>query len=79
MLYPTVATRTIPSLKEASPAKVMSCVLITSTDLQKDLDVAKEVTGGASVPLAKIVGRAANSPGRSAMVCGQLVPRDEGR
>jgi hypothetical protein len=44
------ATRKIPPLKEASPTKVMSCVLITSTDLQKYLDAAKVLTGGASVP-----------------------------
>jgi hypothetical protein len=45
--------------------------LIALTDLQKDLDVAKEATRGAGVPLAKMAGR-------PAMVCGQSVPRDEG-
>jgi hypothetical protein len=71
-LSTTAAARTIPPLKEASPAKVMLCSLITSTDLQKDLDAAKEVTGGASAPSVKMVSR-------PAMVCGQSVPCDEGR
>jgi hypothetical protein len=44
------AARKILPLKEASPAKVMSCALITSTNLQKDIDAAKEVTGGAGRP-----------------------------
>jgi hypothetical protein len=47
----------LPPLKEASPAKVMLCALIASIDLQKDLDATKEVTGGASTPLAKMAGR----------------------
>jgi hypothetical protein len=76
----TAATaRKILLLIEASPAKVMTCALITSTDLEKDLDAAKEVTGGADVPLAKMDGRPTNSHGQLAMVCGQSVPPDEGR
>jgi hypothetical protein len=78
-LSTAAAVRKIPPLKEASPTKVMLCVLVTSTDLQNDLDAAKEVTGGADAPSVKMFDRATNSPGRSAMVCGQLVPRDEGR
>jgi hypothetical protein len=77
-LSTATATRKIPLLNEASPTKVMSCALITSTDLQKDLDAAKEVTGGAGAPSAKMAGRPANSPGWTAMVCGQSVTRDEG-
>jgi hypothetical protein len=46
----------IPLLKEASPAKVMSCALIASADLQKDLDAAKEVTGGAGAESEKMAG-----------------------
>jgi hypothetical protein len=57
----------------------MLCALIASIDLRKDLDAANEVTRGAGMPSAKMAGRLANSPGRPAMVCGQSVPRDEGR
>jgi hypothetical protein len=78
-LSTAAAVRKIPPLKEASPTKVMLCVLVTLTDLQKDLNAAKEVTGGADTPSAKMFDRAANSPGRSAMVCGQSAPHDEGR
>jgi hypothetical protein len=67
----TVATaRKIPPLREASPTNVMSCALITLTDLQKDLDVAKEVTGGAGVPSGKMVAQPVNSPSWPAMGCG---------
>jgi hypothetical protein len=62
-LSTTAAARKVPQLKEAPPAKVMSGALVASTDLEKDLYVTKEVTGGASVPLAKMAGR-------PAMVCG---------
>jgi hypothetical protein len=48
------AARNIPSLKEAPPAKVMLCALVASTELEKTLDAAKEVTKGAGVPSAKI-------------------------
>jgi hypothetical protein len=41
-------------LKEASPAKVITCALIALAYLQKDIDAAKELTGGASVPLPKM-------------------------
>jgi hypothetical protein len=78
-LSTVAAIRNITPLKEASPAKVMSCDLVTLIDLEKDLDAAKEVTGGASAPSVKIAGRPANSPSRPAMVCGQLVPRIKGR
>jgi hypothetical protein len=44
-----------PAIEEAPPAKVMSCALVTSTNLEKTLDAAKEVTGGAGVPSAKMV------------------------
>jgi hypothetical protein len=46
----TAATRKIPPLKEAPPTKVMSCAMVATTDLEKDLDAAKEVIGGAGVP-----------------------------
>jgi hypothetical protein len=49
--------RKIPPLKEAPPTKVMLCALVTSTDLEKDLDAIKEVTGGADAPSAKMAGR----------------------
>jgi hypothetical protein len=78
-LSTAAAIRKIPPLKQASPAKVMSVALIALTDLQKDLDAAKDVTGGAGVPSAKMASRPAKSPGRQAMVYGQSVPRDEGR
>jgi hypothetical protein len=73
-LSTTTAARKIPPLKEAPPAKVMSCALVASTDLEKDLDDVKEVTGGASVPSAKMAGVPANSPGRPTMVCGHSAP-----
>jgi hypothetical protein len=50
----------------------MSCALVTSTDLEKDLDDAKEVTRGVDAPSTKM----ADQP---AMVCGHSTPRDEGR
>jgi hypothetical protein len=62
-LSTAAAARKIPPLKEASLAKVMLCALITSTDLQKDLDAAKEVTGGVGATSVKMAGRPANSPG----------------
>jgi hypothetical protein len=71
--------RKISLLKEASPFKVMSCALIALTDRQKDIDATKEVIGGAGAPSTKMVSRPANAPGRPAVFCGQLVPRDEGR
>jgi hypothetical protein len=78
-LSTAVAARNIPPLKEAPPAKVMSYALVASTDLEKTVDATKEVTRGAGAPSTKLVGRSANSPSRTAMVCGQSVPRDEGR
>jgi hypothetical protein len=38
----------------APPAKVMSCTLVASTDLERALDATKEVTEGAGVPLVKM-------------------------
>jgi hypothetical protein len=63
--------RKILPLKEASPAKVMSCALIASIDIQKDLDATKEVTGGAGAPSTKMASRPANSPGRPWFVANQ--------
>jgi hypothetical protein len=56
-LSTAAAVRKIPPLKEASPGKVMSCALVTSTDLEKDLDAAKEVTGGVVVSFVKMAGQ----------------------
>jgi hypothetical protein len=78
-LSTTTATRKFPPLREAPPAKVMSCALVASKDLERALDATKEVIGGAGMPSAKMAGRPANSPGRSTMVCHHLDPRDEGR
>jgi hypothetical protein len=63
-LSTVVATRKIPLVKEASPAKVMSSMLIALRYLQKDLDAAKEVTGGAGAPSAKMAGRPTPLAGR---------------
>jgi hypothetical protein len=54
-LSTAAATREIPPLREAPPTKVMSCALVTSTDLERPLDAAKEVNGGAGVPPVKMV------------------------
>jgi hypothetical protein len=62
-LFSTAATRKIPPLKEAPPTKVLSCALVASINLEKDIDAMKEVTGGANMPSAKMAGRPANSPG----------------
>jgi hypothetical protein len=56
-LSTTAARRKIPPLKEAPLAKVMSCALVASTYLEKDLDAAKEVTRGAGMPSVKMAGR----------------------
>jgi hypothetical protein len=56
-LSTATTARKIPLFKEAPPAKVMSCALVTSTDLEKTLDVAKEVTGGAVMPSVKMASR----------------------
>jgi hypothetical protein len=48
------AARKIPPLKEVPTAKVMSCAFVTLTELEKDLDAAKEVTGGADAPSVKM-------------------------
>jgi hypothetical protein len=53
-LSTAAAARKIPPLKEAPPAMVMSCALVASTYLEKDLDAAKEVTGGAGAPSVKM-------------------------
>jgi hypothetical protein len=78
-LSTAAAARKIPRLREARPAKVMSCALAASKDLERALDAMIEVTGGAGMPLAKMADRPANSSGRPTMVCGQSAPRDEGR
>jgi hypothetical protein len=78
-LSTATAARKIPPLKEAPPAKVMSCVLVASIDLEKDLDAAKQVTGGADTPSTKMANRPANDPSRPTKVCGHSAPRDEGR
>jgi hypothetical protein len=49
-LSTAVAAWNIPPLKEAPTAKVMSCALVASTDLEKTLDAVKDVTGGADTP-----------------------------
>jgi hypothetical protein len=72
-LSTAVAAMKIPPLKEAPPAKVMSCALVALTDLEKDLHAVKEVTGGASTPSAKMVGRPAGH------VLWPFTPRDGGR
>jgi hypothetical protein len=77
---PTAAAiRKIPPLREAPPTKVMSCALVTSTDLERAIDTAKEVTGGADAPSTKMARQPTNSPGRLAMVCGHSASCDEGR
>jgi hypothetical protein len=73
-LSTAASARKIPPWKETPPAKVMSCALVASKDLEKDLDDAKEVTGGAGTPSVKMAGR----PARLAMVCGHSAPSDEG-
>jgi hypothetical protein len=77
-LSTAAAARKIPPLKEASPAKVMSCALVASSDIEKDLDATEEVIGKAGAPSAKMVGQPANSSGRPTMVCGHLAHREEG-
>jgi hypothetical protein len=68
------ATRMIPPLREAPPAKVTSCALIASTDFEKALDAAKEVIGGTGVASAIMGGQPTKSPGRPAAVGGRLTP-----
>jgi hypothetical protein len=52
----------IPPLREAPPANVTSCALVTSTDLEKALDAGKEVIEGAGVPSVMMGGWPAKSP-----------------
>jgi hypothetical protein len=47
------AARKIPPLREAPPTMVMLCSLVALTDIERALDAAREVPGGAGVPLAK--------------------------
>jgi hypothetical protein len=56
-LSTTVAARKISPLKEAPPAKVESCALVAPTNLEKDLDAPKVVTGGAGAPSVNMAGR----------------------
>jgi hypothetical protein len=69
-LSTAVAVRKIAPLREAPTGKVMSCALIASTNLERALDAAKEVTRGAGMPLVKMASRPANYPSRPNMVCG---------
>jgi hypothetical protein len=55
-LSTAAAARKIPSLKEAPPTKVISCALVTSTELEKNLDATRDVTGGAGTPMVKMAG-----------------------
>jgi hypothetical protein len=71
-LSTATTARKIPPLKEAPPAKVMSCALVASIELEKDLDAAKQVTRGAGIPSTKMARW-------SAMVCGHLGPHDDDR
>jgi hypothetical protein len=73
-LSTATAMRMIPPLREAPPTKVSSCALVASTALEKALDVAKEVIGGASVPLVMMGDQPAKSPSRSATVGSRLTP-----
>jgi hypothetical protein len=60
----TAATaRMIPPLRETPPAKVTSCMLVASTDLEKVLDTAKEVIEGADAPSATMGGQPATIGG----------------
>jgi hypothetical protein len=78
-LSTAAAARMIPSLREAPPAKVASCALVASIDLEKALDAAKKVIKGASVSSVMMGGRSAESPGRSAAVGGQLTLLEVGQ
>jgi hypothetical protein len=73
-LSTAAVARLIPPLREALPAKVVSCALVTSTDLGKALDAMKEVIGGASVPSVMMGSRPAKSAGQLATVGGRLTP-----
>jgi hypothetical protein len=68
------ATRMIPPLREAPPAKVVLCALVASTDLEKAIDAANELIGGAGVPSAMMGGWPSKSPSRPATVGGRLTP-----
>jgi hypothetical protein len=75
----TVAARMIPPLKEAPPTKVTSCALVTSTDLEKALDAAKEVIGGAGVPSVMMGGQPVKSPSWRATVGVRLTALEVGQ
>jgi hypothetical protein len=70
-LSTAAAVRMIPPQREASPAKVASCALVASTDLEKALDAVKEVTGGSGTPSAMMAGQ-------PAMVGGCMTPLEVG-
>jgi hypothetical protein len=78
-LSPATAARMIPPLREAPPTKVTSCALVTSTDLEKALDVVKDIIGGVGAPSVIMGGRPAKSPGRPAAVGGRLTPLEVGQ
>jgi hypothetical protein len=71
------AMRGIPSVKE-SPVKVASCTLVASSDLDKVLDVTKDITRGADAPMTKMGGQLANIDGRPAMSFGRPSPLEVG-
>jgi hypothetical protein len=71
------ATRAILPLKE-SPVKVMSYTLVASSDLDKVLDMTKEVNRRVSAPSMKMDGRTTNIDSRRAMSFGRLAPLDVG-
>jgi hypothetical protein len=56
-LSTTAAARKIPPLREAPPTKVMSCALVTSTDLKRAFDAVKKVIRGAGTPSVKMADR----------------------
>jgi hypothetical protein len=78
-LSTATAVRMIPLLREAPPAKVASCALVASTDLEKVIDAVKEVIGGSGVPSTMMAGRPAKSPGRPATIGGRLTPLKVGQ
>jgi hypothetical protein len=72
------AMRVMPPLKVSS-AEVTFCTLVASSDLDKVLDVTKEVTRGAGAPSVKMGGWPANIDGRPAMSFGRSAPLEVSR
>jgi hypothetical protein len=77
-LSTAAAVRMIPPSREAPPAKVASCALVASTNTEKALDTAKEVTGRSGAPSVMMGGQSAKSPDRPAAVGGRLTPHEVG-